>query len=99
LLNFLAQLSSIIKPSNLSQSSDTMPRPKEPSEADIVFNRANLALAKHKRLVASWLPPLSNEEQANRKSADELEKDEEEMFAPVPEMSVTTLWYLHEIQG
>ena len=66
-----------------------MPKPKEPSEADIVFNRANLALAKHKRLVASWLPPLSNEEQANRKSADELEKDEEEMFAPVPELSVT----------
>ena len=75
-----------------------MPKPKVPSEADIVFNRANLALARHKKLVASWLPPLPNE-QANQKSADELDKDEEEMFAPVPELSVTTLWYLHEIQG
>jgi Protein of unknown function (DUF3245) len=66
-----------------------MPKPKEPSEADIVFNRANLALARHKKLVASWLPPLSKEEQTNEKSAEELEKEEEDMFAPVPELLAT----------
>lgn len=66
-----------------------MPKPKEPSEAEIIFNRASLALAKHKQLVASWLPPLSPTELANQKSQAELEKEEEEMFAPVPELSVT----------
>ena len=68
-----------------------MPKSKEPSEADVVFNRANLALARHKKLVSSWLPPLSKEQVANQKSSEELEKEEEEMFAPVPELSVITV--------
>jgi hypothetical protein len=65
-----------------------MSKQKEPSEADIVFNRANVALAKHQRLVASWLPPRSDAELANTKSQEELEREEEEMFAPLPELSV-----------
>ncbi|KAF2673129.1 hypothetical protein BT63DRAFT_421308 [Microthyrium microscopicum] len=63
-----------------------MPKPTEPSEADIVFNRANVALAKHQRLVASWLSPPSAQELASAKSQDELQKEEEDMFAPVPEL-------------
>jgi hypothetical protein len=70
-----------------------MPKEKEPSEADIVFNRANIALAKHQRLVASWLPPPSAEELAKSKTQDELEKEEEDMFAPVPELSVNSIKY------
>ena len=65
-----------------------MPKPKEPSEGDIVFNKVNVALAKQQRLVASWLPPRPLEEPANSKTHEELEKEEEEMFAPVPELLV-----------
>jgi hypothetical protein len=64
---------------------------KEPSEGDIVSNRASLALARHQRLVASWLGPLSEKDLANQKSAGELEKEEEEMFAPVPELLVSSI--------
>jgi hypothetical protein len=66
-----------------------MPPTKEPSEADIVFNRASVALAKQQRLIASWLPPRTAEEASNAKSAKELELEEQEMFAPVPELLVT----------
>lgn len=33
----------------------------KPSEAEIVFARASVTLAKHQRLIASWLPPKSEE--------------------------------------
>jgi hypothetical protein len=71
-----------------------MPKVKEPSEADIIFNRANVALAKNQRLVASWLPPPTTDELAGAKSQEELDKEEAEMFAPVPELSVIfyTFW-------
>ncbi|KAL8872612.1 MAG: hypothetical protein Q9174_001781 [Haloplaca sp. 1 TL-2023] len=58
----------------------------EASEADIIFNRANVALAKSQRLVASWLPPPTEEELRNAKTEEEIEKEEQEMFAPVPEV-------------
>ncbi|KAL8739647.1 MAG: hypothetical protein Q9190_007570 [Brigantiaea leucoxantha] len=57
-----------------------------PSEADIIFNRANVALAKSQRLVASWLPPRTEEEIKNTKSEEEIEREEQEMFTPVPEV-------------
>ena len=60
--------------------------PAATSEADIIFNKANVALAKSQRLIASWLPPRTAEELANAKSEEEIEKEEEEMFAPVPEL-------------
>lgn len=60
--------------------------PKPPSEADIIFSRASVALAKSQRLVASWLPPRTASELANAKSEEELEREEQEMFAPVPEL-------------
>jgi Protein of unknown function (DUF3245) len=62
-----------------------MPRSKEPSEAEVVFNRANVALAKHQRLVESWLPPRASEPAVNPASTSKV-VDEEEMFTPVPEL-------------
>ncbi|MCJ1281255.1 hypothetical protein MMC26_000573 [Xylographa opegraphella] len=62
-----------------------MPAPTA-NEADIIFNRANVALAKSQRLIASWLPPRTEEELRNAKSEAEVERDEQEMFAPVPEL-------------
>jgi hypothetical protein len=64
------------------------PKTKEPTEADIVFNRANVALAKSQRLIASWLPPRTSEELANAKTQEELEKEDADLFAPVPELLV-----------
>jgi hypothetical protein len=58
----------------------------EPSEAEIVFARAQVAHAKMQRLVASWLPQKSAEELANTKTEAELEKEEEELFKPIPEL-------------
>lgn len=56
------------------------------SEADIIFNKANLALAKSQRLIASWLPPRTAEELASTKTEEEIEKEEQEIFAPIPEL-------------
>ncbi|KAL8791086.1 MAG: hypothetical protein Q9213_000293 [Squamulea squamosa] len=58
----------------------------QPSEADIIFNRANVALAKSQRLVASWLPPRTEDELKNAKTEEQIEKEEQEMFTPVPEV-------------
>ena len=60
----------------------------QPSEADILFNRASIALAKSQRLIASWLPPPTHSELANTKSEEQIEKEEQEMFTPVPELFV-----------
>lgn len=60
--------------------------PAQPSEADIIFNRASVALAKSQRLVASWLPPKTTEELANTKSEEELENEESAIFTPAPEL-------------
>ncbi|KAI4219062.1 MAG: hypothetical protein L6R36_008585 [Xanthoria steineri] len=58
----------------------------KPSEADIIFNRANVALAKSQRLVASWLPTRTDAESKNAKTDEQIEKEEQEMFTPVPEV-------------
>lgn len=60
----------------------------QPSEADIIFNRANVALAKSQRLVASWLPPRTEDEIKNAKTEEETEKEEQELFTPMPELYV-----------
>ncbi|KAI7515220.1 hypothetical protein KC316_g21563, partial [Hortaea werneckii] len=42
-----------------------MAKPKnEPSEADVILNRTNVALARSQRLIQSWLPPKPSEESA-----------------------------------
>ncbi|KAI9887932.1 MAG: hypothetical protein M1823_000189 [Watsoniomyces obsoletus] len=58
---------------------------KPPSEADIIQNKLNMLFASQQRLLQNWLPPLTPEETAaNQKSAEELQKEEEAMFRPMP---------------
>ena len=59
---------------------------KTTSEADIIFNRTNVALAKSQRLIASWLPPRTEEELRNAKPAEEIEKEEAGIFVPMPDL-------------
>jgi Protein of unknown function (DUF3245) len=61
---------------------------KEPSEADIISNRINVRHADKLRLIASWLPAPTSEELSSAKTQEELEHEEREMFAPVPELLV-----------
>ncbi|KAI9786217.1 MAG: hypothetical protein M1839_007627 [Geoglossum umbratile] len=56
--------------------------PASASEADIIQNRINVALAKSQRLVASWLPPPAST--ANTKSAQEIQEEEDAQFTPIP---------------
>lgn len=57
-----------------------------PNEADIIFNRANIALARSQRLVASWLPPKTEEESSNKEGNVEAgEEKDDEIFTAVPE--------------
>lgn len=55
------------------------------TETDVILNKANVALARSQRLVASWLPPKTQEEQANTKSEEALQQEEDEVFTAVPE--------------
>ena len=55
------------------------------AESDIILNRANVALARSQRLVASWLPAQSPDEPGNSKSEEDLQKEEDKIFTPVPE--------------
>ncbi|KAJ6084412.1 Protein of unknown function DUF3245 [Penicillium sp. IBT 16267x] len=55
------------------------------TESDVILNRANVALARSQRLVASWLPAQTDEELANVKSEEELQREEDEIFTAVPE--------------
>ncbi|PLN81208.1 hypothetical protein BDW42DRAFT_169396 [Aspergillus taichungensis] len=59
---------------------------QQSKETDIILNKANVALARSQRLVASWLPaPSAEEESTNVKSEEELQREEEEIFQAVPE--------------
>ena len=55
------------------------------SESDIILNRANVALSRSQRLVASWLPAQPDDEQSKVKTEEELQKEEDEIFTAVPE--------------
>jgi hypothetical protein len=55
------------------------------AEADVIFNRANVSLARSQRLIASWLPPPTAEELSNTKSEEQLQREEDEIFTAVPE--------------
>ena len=52
------------------------------SEADLIFNRANVALSRSQKLIASWLPEVSD---ADGKSQEQLQQEEDEIFTPIPE--------------
>ncbi|CAG8386622.1 unnamed protein product [Penicillium salamii] len=51
------------------------------SESDVILNRANVALSRSQRLVASWLPQTDEP----TKTDEELQKEEDEIFTAVPE--------------
>ncbi|CAG8109270.1 unnamed protein product [Penicillium salamii] len=53
----------------------------KPSESDVILNRANVALSRSQRLVASWLPQTDSP----TKTDEELQKEEDEIFTAVPE--------------
>ncbi|KAL4902855.1 hypothetical protein BDW74DRAFT_58650 [Aspergillus multicolor] len=55
------------------------------ADTDIILNKANIALARSQRLVASWLPAAPATEANNAKTDAELQREEEEIFTAVPE--------------
>ncbi|KAL3460548.1 hypothetical protein BJX64DRAFT_290197 [Aspergillus heterothallicus] len=57
------------------------------SETDIILNKANIALARSQRLVASWLPVQLPDaaDQRNAKTEAELQREEDDIFTAVPE--------------
>ncbi|KAI6896957.1 hypothetical protein KC318_g9346 [Hortaea werneckii] len=55
----------------------------EPSEADVILNRTNVALARSQRLIQSWLPPKPSEESAAAQSTPA--EDDEEDFKGLDE--------------
>ena len=59
---------------------------KDASEADIIFNRTNVALAKSRRLIASWLPPRTEDELQNAKYVEDIEKEEDKLFIHTPDL-------------
>jgi hypothetical protein len=62
-----------------------MSAPSEPP-AEVVFNRANVALARSQRLIAAWLPqPEKTDDGAAAKSEQEALGAEDEEFAPAPD--------------
>ncbi|OBW63810.1 MAG: Proline iminopeptidase [Aureobasidium pullulans] len=63
-----------------------MPKDNPPSDSDVIFNRANVALARSQRLVQSWLPTKSAQETVQSKSEQELLKEDEELFKSTPEL-------------
>jgi hypothetical protein len=65
---------------------------KPPNEADIIFNRANIALARSQRLVASWLPPRTTpSENSTESGADNKQDDDDDkVFTAVPERFVSS---------
>ncbi|KAE9981248.1 hypothetical protein BLS_001684 [Venturia inaequalis] len=60
-------------------------KPNLPSEGDVISNLLEVRKAERQRLIASWLPAPTPEELASAKTKEELEQEEKEMFAPVPE--------------
>lgn len=56
------------------------------SQADVIFNRASLALAKSQQLIASWLPPKQGEELKAPDSTEAVDEDDKEIFTPTPEL-------------
>lgn len=55
------------------------------SDTDIVLNKANIALARSQRLVASWLPSEITTDQGNVKNDSDVQREEDEIFTAVPE--------------
>lgn len=61
------------------------PNPTTPT-ADLILARTTLALAKSRRLIATWLPPPTADELLHTKAEADIEREEQELFTPVPEL-------------
>jgi hypothetical protein len=59
-----------------------------PSEIEIWFNRASVALAKSERLMSGLLPPPTESELKNAKTEEQVRKEEQEMFTVAPDLYV-----------
>lgn len=53
-------------------------------DADVIFNRANVALARSQALIQSWLGPQDASDLPT-KSEEALQKEDDELFKPIPE--------------
>ncbi|KAL4937395.1 hypothetical protein BDV06DRAFT_232619 [Aspergillus oleicola] len=59
---------------------------RQEGSTDIILNKANIALARSQRLVASWLPSeLETDSTDNAKTNAEIQMEEDEIFTAVPE--------------
>ena len=58
--------------------------PMTSTDGDVLQNKLNMLFASRQRLLETWLPPRGAEELANAKSTDELEREEEAIFRPIP---------------
>ncbi|PWY69832.1 hypothetical protein BO94DRAFT_579071 [Aspergillus sclerotioniger CBS 115572] len=61
------------------------------AETDMILNKANVALARSQRLVASWLPAPVADDRTHVKSEEELQREEDEIFKAVPETAQSRL--------
>lgn len=64
------------------------PQNSAPSEIDVWFNRASVALAKSERIAAGLLPPPSESELRYAKTEEQIRKEEQEMFTVAPDLYV-----------
>lgn len=56
------------------------------AETDIILNKANIALARSQRLVASWLPqPPTDDPEHTPDHNAAIQREEDEIFVAVPE--------------
>ena len=70
----------------LNCHSHIMPKTSNmPSEGELIFSRASIALSNSQRLIASWLPPKTAAENLNHITEEQLDKEDEEDFKVVPE--------------
>ena len=64
------------------------PQSSNPSEIDIWFNRASVALARSERIASGLLPPPSESELRNTKTEEQIRKEEQEIFTVAPDLYV-----------
>ncbi|KAL7276929.1 hypothetical protein RUND412_000073 [Rhizina undulata] len=58
--------------------------PTKDSSGDVIQARISVSIAQARRLVSSWLPPPTPEEILATRSDEQLAKEDEEMFKPMP---------------
>lgn len=60
--------------------------PQRSVEADVILNRASLALAKSERLIATWLPAQMPQKAVSSKMGDGLDEEDSKAFSSLPEL-------------